>query len=266
MMRRWMLVLACAVLFAGCSGQRGGADGSAPALAEVSVDHKRAPRVAYEHAVDFEVPVGHTRQVYEAVQQSCAALPEQGCTLLEASIRAGTEPGATVRMRIVPEGVNRVLKSLDGRGKVVTQSSIGKDLAEPIQDAERKMGMLTAYRDQLQTLARQRALDPEALIKLHRELAEVQSEIDNAATAQAQLRRQVDTELLTVRMHEHARAGQAGKVSKALDDFGGDLLQGVAALITFVASTIPFVLAGTVLYLVWRRVRRGRRGAAADKR
>jgi len=94
----------------------------------------------------------------------------------------------------------------------------------------------------------------------------VQSEIDNAATAQAQLRRQVDTELPAVAMHEHARAGQAGKVGKALDDFGGDLLQGVAALITFVASTIPFALAGTVLYLVWRRVRRGRRGGAADKR
>jgi len=265
-MRQWIVLLALAALFAGCKGQPGSAGNAAPAMAQVSVDHKRAPRVAYEHAVEFEVPVGHTRQVYEAVQQSCAALPEQGCTLLEASIRAGAEPGATVRMRIVPEGVNRVLKSLDGRGKVVTQSSIGKDLAEPIQDAERKMGMLTAYRDQLQTLARQRALDPEALIKLHRELAEVQSEIDNAATSQAQLRRQVDTELLTVAMHEHARAGQASKVGQALDDFGGDLLQGVAALITFVASTIPFVLAGAVVYLIWRRVRRSRRSAATDKR
>jgi len=75
------------------------------------------------------------------------------------------------------------------------------------------------------TQSRQRALDPDALIKLNRELAEVQSEIDSAATAQAQQHRRVDTGLLTVAMHEHARAGQAGKVRQALQDFGDDLLQ-----------------------------------------
>lgn len=123
----------------------------------------------------------------------------------------------------------RAGKRCAGRGKAVTQSSKGKDLAEPIQDGERKMAMLTGYRDQLQNLSRQRALDPDALIKLSRELAEVQSEIDSAANARAQPHRQVDTELLTVAMHEHARAGQAGKVRQAPQDFGDDLLQGVAA-------------------------------------
>lgn len=261
-MRQWILWLALAVVLAACKGQTGGQGSAAPAVGEAGVQHKRAAGVAYEHELELEVPSGHTRQVYEAAQQACAALPEQGCTLLEASIRAGTDPGATVQMRIVPEGVNKVLGALSGRGKVVTQSSKGKDLAEPIQDGERKMAMLTGYRDQLQNLSRQRALDPDALIKLSRELAEVQSEIDSAATAQAQLHRQVDTELLTVAMHEHARAGQAGKVRQALDDFGDDLLQGVAALITFVASTLPFVLACGVLYFLWRRVRAARRRRA----
>jgi len=123
--------------------------------------------------------------------------------------------------------------------------------------------MLSGYRDQLQTLARQRALDADALIKLHRELAEVQSQIDNAATSQAQLRRRVDTELLTVAVHEHAKAGRSREVRAALEDFGDDLLKGVAVLITFVASTIPFALAGSVGYFAWRRLRRGRRAAAS---
>jgi hypothetical protein len=34
-----------------------------------------------------------------------------------------------------------VLRSLDGHGKVVSQSSRGEDLAEPIQDGERKMAV-----------------------------------------------------------------------------------------------------------------------------
>lgn len=265
-MHRWLYLLALATVLAGCSGKRDGTQ-NAPALAETSVEHKRAAWVAYEHDIELEVPAERMRQVSEAVQQACAALPERGCTLLEASIRSGATAGAKVRMRVVPEGVNKVLRALDGRGKVVSQSSRGEDVAEPVQDGERKMAMLTSYRDQLQTLARQRALEAEALIKLHRELAEVQSQIDKAATLQAQLRRRVDTELLSVAMHEHATAGQGDKVKQAVEDFGDDLLHGVAMLITFVASTIPFALAGIGGYFVWRRVRAGRRGArpAPDK-
>lgn len=273
-MRRWMFLFALTTVLAGCSGRHDGLnDKAAPAapaaaVAEARVEHKRAASVAYEHTIAMEVPAGHTRQVAEAVQKACAALPERGCTLVGASIRGGDLGGATVRMRVVPDGVNKVLASLDGRGKLMAQSIDSEDLAEPVQDGERKLAMLAGYRDQLQALARQRALDPEALIKLHRELAEVQSEIDTASTSHAQLRRRIDTELVTVTLLEEGKAEQAGKVREAMDEFGADFLRGVAGLITFVASAIPFVLAGAVVHLVWRRVRRGRRAAPSspDKR
>lgn len=259
-MRRSIFILALASMLAGCSGAH--KVPTAGVMADARVAHKRAAGIAYEHAVELEVPSGQTRKVSDAVQQACAAVPERGCTLLEASVRSGTDAGATIRMRVTPEGVNKVLRALDGRGKILEQSSKGEDLAEPIQDGERKMAMLTGYRDQLQTLARRRGLEPDALIKLHRELAEVQSEIEHAATSQAQLRRRVDTELLLVAMHERARGGRGSMVRQALEDFGDNLLQGLAMLITFVASTIPFALAGTVGYLAWRRVRTRRRRAA----
>lgn len=262
-MRKWMFLLTVAALLAGCSSKSEAPTRDAANFAEPRVDHKRATGVAYTHEVDLEVPAGHTRQLFDAVQQACAALPEHGCTLLEASIRAGATASANVRMRVTPDGVNKVLRALDGHGKVVEQSTKGEDLAEPIHDGERKMAMLTAYRDRLQALAAQRALEPDALIKLNRALAEVQSEIDNAATAQAQLRRRVDTELLTVEIREHATATQASGIKRAVDDFGDDFLHGVAMLITFVASTIPFAVAGICGYLAWRRVRAARRRAEA---
>jgi hypothetical protein len=267
-MRRWIFLAAYTAVLAGCSAKQETPKLAEAAMPEVRVDHKRAPWLAYEHEVGLEIPAGHTRKVSDAVQQACAALPERGCTLLEASIRGGPAPGATVRMRIRPDGVHEVLRALDGRGKVVTQSSKAEDLAEPVQDADRKMAMLTNYRDQLQTLARRRALDADALIKLNRELAEVQSGIEKAATSRAQLQRRVDTELLTVAMYENAKVEQSSRVRQAVDDFGADLLHGVAMLITFVASTIPFALAGMLGYLLWRRVRAGRRRAspAPDKR
>ncbi|MEW6762444.1 MAG: DUF4349 domain-containing protein [Pseudomonadota bacterium] len=267
-MRRCVFLFTLITLLAGCSDSQKGAGSGGMAVAEHRVAHQRAAWIAYEHEIELEVPSGQTRQLTRTVQQACAALPKRGCTLLEATVRAGADAGATIRMRVIPDGVNKVLKSLDGRATVVTQSSKGEDLAEPIEDSERKLAMLTGYREQLQTLARQRALDPEALIKLHRELAEVQSEIEKAATARAQLHRRVDTELLTVTLYEHAKTGGDSKVKRAVADFGEDLLQGLAMLITFVASTIPFALAGTICYFAWRRIRARRRGAAAvpDKR
>jgi hypothetical protein len=251
-----------AILLGGCTANQEESSGGAAAPAP-RVDHARAAWLAYEHEIKLESP-GQSRQIAEAVRRTCVALPARGCTVMEASMRSGAMPGATIRMRVTPAGVNKVLGSLDGRGEVVAQSTSAKDLAEPIQDGERKMAMLTGYRDQLQTLARQRALEPEALIKLHRELAQVQSEIENTAGSSAQLRTRVDTELLTVVLQEQAAAGHKGAVRQAIDDFTDDLLQGVAMLITFVASTIPFALAGTAGYLVWRRLRARRRKAAAQ--
>lgn len=265
MLRRTFL-LTLAIVLAGCSGGQGGADRHVAALEDARVDHQRAAGVAYEHAITLEIAAGQARQVADAVRQACAALPKRGCTLLEASLRSGENAGATIRMRVMPDGVNQVLGALDGRGKVVSQSTTGEDLAEPIVDGERKAAMLAGYRDKLQALAGQRALDADALIKLHRELAEVQSEIEKAADAQAQLRRRVDTELLTVSLDEHAKGGKASRVVRALEDFGDDLLQGVALLITFVASTIPFALFGAVGFAVWRRMRaRRRKGRAEEK-
>jgi hypothetical protein len=262
-MYRWLSLIVLATVLAACSGRQEAPRDAAVTLAAANVEHKRAAWVAYAHEIELEVSADRMREVSGAVQQACAALPERGCTLLEAGIRGGAAAGARVRMRVSPDGVGKVLHALDGRGKVVSQSSRGEDLAEPVGDAKRKLAMLTAYRDQLQTLTVRRPLDPEALIKLHRELAEVESEIDKAGTSQAQLQRRVDTELLTVTMHERATAGQANRVRQALEEFGDDLLHGVAMLITFVASTIPFALAGIVGYAVWRRVRAGRRGVAS---
>lgn len=259
---RWLLPMSFALLFAGCTGNRMVPvnDGS---VAEARVEHKRAAWLAYEHEIELEVAAGQSRPVSDAVKQACTALPAGGCTVIEASNRGGSSPGATIKMRVTPAGVNKVLAALDGRGKMITESTTGKDLAEPIQDVERKMAMLTGYRDQLQTLARQRALDPEALIKLHRELAAVQSEIDSASGTNAQLRNRVDTELLTVALQEPFEAGERNAVRHAVSDFGNDLLQGVAMLITFVASTIPFAIAGSAAYFFWRRLRARRRKGAA---
>ena len=119
-MRQWMSLLFLAALLTACSAKRELPEGGVANFSAPRVDHKRAAGVAYEHEVDLEVPTGHTRQVFDAVQQACAALPEHGCTLLEASIRGGAMAGANVRMRVTPDGVNKVLHSLDGQGKIVT--------------------------------------------------------------------------------------------------------------------------------------------------
>ena len=260
-MRYLFLILALALMLAGCNKAK-----RVVSLekAEAKVEHKRKRGMAYEHEVEFQAPRDKTRSIFEAVKQACTALPERGCTVLEASLHSGQDAGATVTMRIRPDGVNQVLHALDGRGKLLSQTTRAEDLAEPVQDGARKLAMLTAYRAKLEALSTQRGLSPEALIKLHRELAEVESEIETHAGEQARLQQRIDTEKLTVAVREELRDEERDEIVYALKDFGRDLQHGVASLISFIAAALPFAVFGGVGYAFWRRWRR--RSAAPKQR
>ena len=104
------------------------------------------------------------------------------------------------------------------------------------------------------------ALKIDQLITVSRELAEVQTQLEQYSTTKANLRRRIDTELLTIRLSLPRQAFDAAQtpVLDALRDFGTTLREAFAMVIRFIATILPwliFIVPGLVLVRwFWRRI------------
>jgi hypothetical protein len=248
-------------LAAGCSERM--APRMAMAKKEVSAAGEASPadrHLAYEHTVGVDVPEGEIAKVSGAVQATCRELAAEGCELLNSSLNTGRYSHASLKFRVSPAGVHKLISSLGQLGEIVDQSTTAEDLARPLADTARKVAMLTDYRAKLEALRHQARLDADTLIKLTHELAQVQADLEAAQGEQAFLRKRVDLEILHVQIHP-LRAGSFWRpIREAGADFGSNLSQGIASAVVGVAYLLPWgLLLGLLIWAgraLWKRRRR----------
>lgn len=214
--------------------------------------------MAYEHTLELDVDGAQVAAVHKTLETACAAAQAEGCVVLESSLGSGRYPVARVRLRASPAGIKALLARLGSEGQIIRQSVQAEDLAEPMNDTRRRLKMQEDYRSQLEQLRQQAGRDVDALIKITRELAQTQDEIEALAGQRAQLERRVNTELLNVQIAPRTGSASWQPVQNALDDFGGRLAEGCANLVTALAYGLPWLGVGALLLLLmrWRRARR----------
>jgi Domain of unknown function (DUF4349) len=105
------------------------------------------------------------------------------------------------------------------------------------------------------------AEDLGGLIKITRELAEVQNELEDATGALAVLEKRVDTELLSIVIEPRRQKSFWKPISSAASDFGGSLSQGISSTIIGVAFLLPWTLLIGLLVWVGRKLWRRRNQA-----
>ena len=161
-------------------------------------------------------------------------------------------------MRLAPTGVEPIVAVASKDGKVIGRSTHAEDLAEPIADTERQLALLTLHRDRLAELMKSKEIKIDQLITVSRELASVQSQLDSLGSQRANLRRRVDTELLTIQLSlpRYDYAANNTPVTDAFRDFGSDFREAIGMVIRFFAVLLPWlvvVLPGIfLLRLFWR--------------
>jgi hypothetical protein len=217
--------------------------------------------MAYEHTLELDVDEPQVAVVHQALEAACAAAQAEGCVVLESQLGSGRQASARVRLRASPAGIRALMVQMGKAGRVIRQSVQAEDLAEPINDTGRRLKMLEDYRSQLEKLRGQAGRDVDALIKITRELAQTQDEIEALAGQKTQLEKRVNTQLLTVTMTPRGGSAAWQPVQNALDDFGGRLAEGSAHLITALAYGLPWLGVGALPLVVirWRRRRRAHR-------
>jgi hypothetical protein len=257
-MTRVLVVILSVVLFASCAKQEAGLAG--PAGNSPDAQATSANRyLAYEHTIGLEADEDKVAGLFEAAQAACLQAADAACTILDARLTRGDHAGASMRFRARSDGIRKLVAILSAGGKVSTQSTSTEDLQGPIEDSAKKIAMLTAYRGQLEALRARTNADLDSLMRLTRELAEVQGQIESLSGSQAHLTRRVETEILNVTIFSYASQSFWRPTADALADFAGNLSEAIAVLVTVMAFLLPWGgVAVLCIWLtgMWRRRRR----------
>jgi hypothetical protein len=237
-----------------------------PMVAAAPVGAQAAQRrktLAYEHSVSIELDRKVIPARLREIESGCAASQPVACTVLEVNLHSQKEVfNGLIRMRIAPGGVDSTIEAASQGGKLTSRSTRAEDLAQPIEDTQRKLALLTTHRDRLTEIMKSKDLKIEQLITVSKELATVQTQIDALGTDQAQLQRRVDTDLLTINLAppDVAYFAQETPIRDALRVFGSNFREAVSQVITFIAFVLPWlviVLPGLfLLRFFWARIGR----------
>jgi hypothetical protein len=238
---------------AGCSNKqeamRAAMSGADMEMQAITTSALREPRqdstLAYEHTVEIETPKEMLSARVMAVRDACNADKQNGCTLLEISNRTIDDvPHGSVRLRVAPGGVDTLIKLASHDGEVIDSRTRAEDLAQPLADTERQLALLNLHRQRLMEFMGRKDIGVEQLITVSRELATVQAQLEEFGSQRANLRRRVDTELVTVTWSAPVSAYQSAQtpVSDALRSFGANFREAVSQVIVFLAYVLPWLV------------------------
>ncbi|BCO26819.1 hypothetical protein MIZ03_1705 [Rhodoferax lithotrophicus] len=241
-MRHLLLPLLVLVLVAGCAKkEESAAMAPTPAIAKAR-EGKTSSFLAYEHSVSVDAEERKVADIFEAAQAGCRAATEDLCAILESRINSGRAASASLKFRAKPNGIKKIVAALSKEAEVTNHSTTAEDLEAPIADSSKKLAMLKDYRSKLEAILGRASNDVDALIKVNRELAQVQSELEALAGTHAHLVRRVETEILNISIRSVEHQAFWRPIGYAISDFGGNFSRGISIAITGIAFLIPWLI------------------------
>lgn len=228
--------------------------------------------LAYEHTIYVEVEPSKILSSQQALIDNCAS--RKDCTLLRASQQQDARYGrAGLELRASATSVAEMMELAQAQGRLKHKNTQAEDLAFPLRDSARRLGMLRDYRQQLEALRKSKAQSVSDLIEITRELASVQSQIEDVSGTRAHMLQRVQTQRLEVVFEvagqDNAASGWS-KLRQAVRNFGDNLLAGFAWGIEAIGWALPVLVLAVLglaavrwMWLRWRRKRQATRSGAS---
>jgi glycine cleavage system regulatory protein len=216
--------------------------------------NKTARYLAYEHSINLDTEQTKISEVFEAAQTICREATDDLCTILESRINTGREASAALKFRAKPNGIQKIILALNKKAEITNQATTAEDLTTSIEDSAKKLAMLTDYRSKLEALRVRASSDVESLIKVNKELAQVQSDIEERTGINAQLLQRVNTEILSISINSVENLSFWRPITLAMSDFGKNLSQGFSTAISAVAYLIPWIFSLLLVFWVSRKL------------
>ena len=258
------MAVAALLALAACSSKGELDGGGQSSAARLQGKEKGAEFLAYEHSVGVDTGETRVRPLYEKVVAACKADTANGCMLLDSSLDSGRYMHARISLRAKPAGVQKIVALVAAEGELTSQGTKAEDLGRPVMDSRKRLEMLRQYQAQLQALEKKSGNNVDALIKVTKELATVQTELEEATAANSLLMQRIDTDLLKISISAQGKHSFWSPVKRSLGNFTENLSEGTANAITALAYILPWLVGFGIMFPLlrkgWRRLRAPRKG------
>ena len=209
----------------------------------------------------FEQDVEGIQQLLNQYGGYIENLYQQG----EAGSRYGRS--ASLTMRVPSDKLDAFVQGVSGYGRVTSRSETTQDMTEQYADNEMRLQTLRTKMDRLQTLLSQ-AENVSDMLKIEREIADTQYDLDRLEGKQLNIDRRVDMSYVYVNIQEsivqdevddeELTLGQRLKAAlkasiEGLGRFGRNLL-------VFLVMAAPVIVPVAVIVLIVKLVKRGKKG------
>jgi hypothetical protein len=243
-MKGWRIaLLAMTLVMAGCSEKR---VASAPGATEGERGRPGA-MLAYEHSLDIDLDRNVIGQRIKAMRAACVGSTFGACNVLSIG---ETESGGSLKLRIVPDGVERMADMAGQGGKVSSRETRAEDIGKAVQDTQREREQVDVYSKRLDDLAARKDLSVSDLITLSREQAEVLQKRraldETAATQQMRL----DTNLITFNFRDRSYDGP-GALGNLWHTMAEQMKEGIGEALPGAAFCLPFLILAFPVALLW---------------
>ncbi|HRE17060.1 MAG TPA: DUF4349 domain-containing protein [Rhodocyclaceae bacterium] len=224
--------------------------------------------IAYRHYLTLEVPRAEVANAMQSAIARCKQLGHKACEIISSSLiapGAGRTPRATVELRIVPEQFTAFKQAaLDG-ASVTSDRTEAEDKTAAVIDVEARLKNKSELRDRLRQLLQAPGAKVKDLIEIEQQLANVQSELDSLAGQRKVLAQETEKTYLHLEFEARPELGNPGSFSpieRALGSLGSTFASSLAALITFIAAIVPWLVVSILpiwaIRRLWRRWRASR--------
>lgn len=226
------------------------------------VDIGRPPQIAYVYDFGFRLSPKAIAPLQMQHADLCEAKGPDICRIisLEHSGPEGEFVEGTLQLAVATAHARGFGKELaeavaTAEGEQISTSITGEDLAKQIVDTEAHLNARKLLRDRLMEVLRTRQGSVEEIVRAERDVAEINREIDLAASSLADMRGRAAFSRMNLRYESGSPSagGFMDPIRAAAGDVGSTLGWFIAALISLLTFLVPLGTIALAVRFGWKR-------------
>jgi hypothetical protein len=218
-----------------------------------------------QHNLTLTMPHDSVAARFAAARDACLKDETLHCVLTSASLSVDQTISARLQVALPHDKValfetrllNRLPQDGNGRVEATSRSTSTENETQSAVDIDRQLTQAKAYRDKLEDLSKRPNLSVEEVIKIHSELTEAQTAVENAAAA----KRASDSDIVLERMNVAFEEAIVPVERFAFDGFWKNarnvIMASTADMLLRLVNALPWLpLAFVLAWLLARFMRR----------